>query len=122
VLVVVDDMPEPSAASSPDLAVFKSGWQCPVLLSESAYLDALASCGLQIRACHDLSHECRPRSFARLAQLTWLNRWTQRLARSRALAQVMESHMGGLALERLIRRGQVQYRMLVACKPILQVS
>ena len=120
--VVVDDMPEPIADASADLSIFKSGWQCPVLLSEPAYLRALTMLGLQIQRRDDLSDECRPRSIAYIALLARLNRWTHRVAWSRALGQVMDSPMGGLALERMIRRGQVHYRMLVAYKPILQVS
>ena len=120
--IVVDDMPEPTTGASADLEIFKRGWQCPALLPEPAYLRALTTLGLQIQRRDDLSDVCRPRSFAHIALLARLNRWTHRVAWSPALRQVMDSHMGGLALERMIRRGQVHYRMLVAYKPILQVS
>jgi len=39
-----------------------------------------------------------------------------------ALRQVMDSHLGGLALERLIRNQELRYRLLVARRPELQVS
>ena len=122
VFVIVDDMPEASAESLPDLSVFKRGWQCPVLLSESAYLEVLTTSGLRIDVREDLTNDCRPRTLSRISQLMWLNRLTRRLAWSRALEHVMDSHQGGLALERLLRDGQVRYRMLVASKPDLRVS
>ena len=122
VFVIVDDMPEASAESLSDLSVFKRGWQCPVLLSESAYLEVLTTSGLRIDVREDLTNDCRPRTLSRIAQLMWLNRLTRRLAWSRALEHVMDSHEGGLALERLLRGGHVRYRMLIACKSNLQVS
>ena len=122
VFVIVDDTPEASAESLSDLSVFKRGWQCPVLLSESAYLEVLTTSGLRIDVREDLTNDCRPRTLSRIAQLMWLNRLTRRLAWSRALEHVMDSHEGGLALERLLRGGHVRYRMLIACKSNLQVS
>jgi hypothetical protein len=53
--------------------------------------------------------------------LNALNR-VARLIPSAALRQVLDSHQGGLALERLTRNGLVRYRLLVARKPELQVS
>ena len=99
--------------------MFKHGWQCPVLLSESAYVEVLAKSGLQIAAQEDLTNDCRPRTLSRISQLMWLNRLTRRLAWSRALEHVMDSHEGGLALERLLRGGHVRYRMLIASKATL---
>ena len=122
VFVIVDDMPEASAESLPDLSVFKHGWQCPVLLSESAYGEVLAKSGMRIDLREDLTSDCRPRTLSRISQLMWLNRFTHRLSWSRALQHVMDSHQGGLALERLLRGGHVRYRMLIASKPNLQVS
>ena len=119
VLAIVDDMPEASAELSPDLAVFKHGWQCPVLFSESEYVDALAESSLQVYVREDMTNDCRPRTLSRISQLMWLNRLTRRLAWSRALEHVMDSHEGGLALERLLRGGHVRYRMLIASKATL---
>lgn len=120
--IVVDDMPEESARGTADLATFKAGWQCPVLWSESEYLAAFNTRGLEVVTRTDLTPQCRPRSLARITQLSALNRMTRRLAGNRPLAAVMDSHLGGLALERMIRRGAVKYRMVIARKPILQVS
>ena len=50
-----------------------------------------------------------------------LNRFVHRLAPA-GLKQVMDSHMGGLALERLTRAGLVRYRLLIARRAALQVS
>ena len=122
VLVIIDDMPDASAESLSDLSLFKRGWQCPVLLSESAYLEVLSKSGLRVDVRHDLTNDCRPRTLSRISQLMWLNRLTRRLTWSRALEHVMDSHQGGLALERLLRGGHVHYRMLVASKTDLQVS
>ncbi|MBS1818257.1 MAG: methyltransferase domain-containing protein [Acidobacteria bacterium] len=114
-VVVVDDMPEPSAESSADLRRFKAGWQCPVLWPASAYRGAFARHGLALVRDLDLTGSCVPRSMRRIAQLMWLNRLAH-LAPFPALRQVMDSHAGGLALERLIRRGDVRYRLLIAQK------
>lgn len=121
-LAVVDDLPEPSAAGSDDLALFMRGWQCPVLWSGQAYVEAFSGLGLDLLVDEDLSGECRPRSFARIDQLIRVNRLTRRLFGATALAQVLDSYLGGLALERMIRRGLIRYRLLIARKPILQVS
>lgn len=121
-VAIVDDMPEPSAAGTDDLALFRDGWQCPVLWSADAYIGAFHELGLDLVVDKDLSGECRPRSLSRIDQLLRVNRLTHRVFGGTALGQVMDSHLGGLALERMIRRGFVRYRMLIARKPILQVS
>jgi SAM-dependent methyltransferase len=121
-LVVVDDMPEDTALASPDLARFKAGWQCPAIWSDSAYRVALAREGLSLGCDLDLTPACRPRSRSRVAQLVMLNRAMRRVIPSAAFRQVMDAHLGGLALERLTRDGLVRYRLLVARKPGLQVS
>ena len=120
-LVVIDDMPEPAAAASEDLITFKAGWQCPVLWSASAYQAAFARAGLSDVTQLDLTAGCRPRSQARAGQLMMINRFVHRLVPA-GLQQVMDSHMGGLALERLTRAGLVRYRLLIARRADLQVS
>jgi SAM-dependent methyltransferase len=120
-IAVVDDMPEAGARSSSDLATFKAGWQCPILWSSQDYLDAFARAGLELHACLDLSPECRPRPRFRIALLMALNRLVRQVP-SAGLRQVMDSHMGGLALERLTGAGLMRYRLLIARRPELQVS
>ncbi|MEQ1726888.1 MAG: methyltransferase domain-containing protein [Vicinamibacterales bacterium] len=120
-LIVVDDMPEPGAALSPDLTAFMRGWQCPVLWPAAAYVEGFQRAGLAVDAHIDLTAQCRPRAHGRLALLMACNRLVRRWP-SDAFRQVMDSHYGGLALERLIRDGLVHYRLLVARRPELQVS
>ena len=112
--VVVDDMPEPSAARSSDLTRFKAGWRCPVLWSREAYLRAFAAAGLTVLVDRDLTADIRPRPLARIRRLERLNRLVHALVPSAAVCQVMDSHLGGLALERLTREGAMRYRMIVA--------
>lgn len=120
-LLVVDDMPEAGAESTSDLERFRSGWQCPVLWSRSSYLEAFGREGLVLEDELDLTADCRPRSPLRISALMGLNR-VVRLVPSDGLRQVMDSHFGGLALERLTRTGLLHYRLLFARRPELTVS
>ena len=120
VLAVVDDMPEPAALGTPDFATFVEGWQSANLWSAAQYADGFERHGLVLLRSLDLSSQCRPRTMRRAAQLMWLNRLVVRVVPS--LRAVMDSHMGGLALERLTRAGLVRYRLLIAGRPGLQVS
>jgi SAM-dependent methyltransferase len=121
VFAIVDDMPEPAAIGTPDLETFMAGWQCPVLTSEAGYREALAACGLEVRAAIDLTSSVRPRSRAAIGALMAANRLAHAVATAPA-RQVLDAHRGGLALERLTRAGLVRYRLVVAQKPELQVS
>ncbi|MDR1989690.1 MAG: methyltransferase domain-containing protein [Acidobacteriaceae bacterium] len=118
-LVIVDDMPEAdaegSAEGSADLAAFKRGWQCGALWTREAYLAAFRRHGLRLVAERDLTAECRPRSRSRIAWLMGLNRLVRLWPRQR-LQLVMDSHHGGLALERLLGRRLIRYRLLMARK------
>lgn len=120
-LIVVDDMPEPAAALLPDLEAFRRGWQCPVLWPAASYLEAFARAGLRVEVQLDLTPQCRPRSHGRIALLMAGNRLVRHWP-AEAFRQLMDSHYGGLALERLILEGRVHYRLLVARRPELQVS
>jgi hypothetical protein len=68
----------------------------------------------------DLTDSVRLRSHLRIELLTALNR-AACLIPLAALRQVMDSHRGGLALERLARNQLVHYRLLVARRPELRV-
>lgn len=120
-LVIVDDMPEPAAAASPDLATFKAGWQAPVLWPASKFVEAFPVFGLDCLVDADLTAAVRPRSAAAVACLIGLNRAARTLPFP-ALRQVLDSHRGGLALERLTSARLVRYRLLIARRPELQVS
>jgi SAM-dependent methyltransferase len=111
--VVVDDMPEPTAADTADLRAFKRGWRSPVLWTRVDYLRAFNEHGLLLEHDLDLSGEMRPRTLSRIRLLERLNRLAAALP-STALREVMDSHMGGLALERMARHRTMRYRMLIA--------
>jgi SAM-dependent methyltransferase len=113
VVAVVDDMPEPEASGSSDLAAFKMGWRCPVLWGRGDYVRAAERLGLRLVFERDLSVDCRPRPAWRVRWLLALNRVARRLVPWSGLRAVMDSHAGGLALERLIRAGSVHYRLLI---------
>jgi SAM-dependent methyltransferase len=114
--VVVDDMPEPAARASPDLAEFMAGWRVPVLWNGEDYARGFAHAGLALDAAHDLSEAVRPRHRAHLAALGTFCRWLARLAPGASSRALIESFRGGLALERLYRNGAMRYRLLVARK------
>ena len=69
----------------------------------------------------DLTLQTRPRALPTIALLSALNlaaAWVP----SEGFRHMLASYRGGLALERLTRRGQVRYQLLVARKPALRVS
>lgn len=117
VLGIVDDMPLEEADASSDLAAFKAGWHCPSLWSRARYAQACASLGLSVLADVDLSAECRPRPLWRIAWLQALNRCGRAVVPSLSFRRVLDSHHGGLALERLYRHGLVEYRLLIVSAP-----
>lgn len=113
-IAIVDDMPEPAARQLPELAIFKTGWGCGVMWDRDRYVRAFEELGLRVVHDLDLSADCRPRSFGRIRLMTWLNRVVGHVVPSRTVRQIMASHLGGLALEQLLRTGLVRYRLLVA--------
>jgi SAM-dependent methyltransferase len=115
-LAIVDDMPEPRARGTRDLAWFQSGWQVPALAGAAELKAMIARRGLAIVADRDLTDELRPRTLARIAQLEKLNRVLRRFAPSAGLRELLDSYRGGLALERLYRFGLMRYRLIVAEK------
>ena len=120
-LVIVDDMPEPSATGSADLRRFQEGWQCPVLASAGAHREALQMAGLTLRHDVDLTPEVRPRR----GWWVWVLRALNRLAAwwpSDGWRQVLASHDGGLCLERMTRQGRMRYRVLIAQRESIRVS
>jgi SAM-dependent methyltransferase len=115
-LAIVDDMPEPSARGTRDLAWFQSGWRVPAPAGAAELKAMLARRGLAIVVDRDLTDELRPRTLARIAQLEKLNRVLRRFAPSAGLRELLDSYRGGLALERLYRFGLMRYRLIVAEK------
>jgi SAM-dependent methyltransferase len=118
--IVVDDMPA-SAAASADLDTFKRGWNCPVLWSKDRYIDAFRREGLGIDSDVDLTSDCDLRPSWWIGMLSNLNR-TARAVSPLQTKLVLDAHLGGLALERLLARRDVRYQLIVARRPELQVS
>lgn len=113
-LVIVDDVPEPAARGSRDLALFQSGWRLPVLPTLEELHQTLAALSLTVIVDRDLTTDVRPRTLRRIAALEALNVALRALAPTRRIATLLDSYRGGLALERLYRRSWMRYRLLVA--------
>jgi SAM-dependent methyltransferase len=116
-LVIVDDMPEPQAVGSSDLQTFKSGWHAPVVWRHADYVSAFAHLSLSMVADRDLTGESSVRTVPQIARMERLNRLLHAVAPHRWRV-VLDSYLGGLALERLYRRGWMRYRLLVAARAI----
>lgn len=116
-LAVVDDMPDPAAHGTADLAAFKRGWRSPVVWTREQYLSAFSALGLELQHDLDLSAEVRPRPLARINLLERLNCFVRAALPFAGVREVMDSHMGGLSLERMSRRGLMRYRLLIARRP-----
>ena len=116
-LAIADDVPTPDAAGTRDLEQFKSGWRLPALLDAAGLRAAIETCGLAVVSDRDLTHELRPRTLAAIARLDAFNRTLRRLLPSAGLRALLDSYLGGLALERLYRLSLMSYRLVVACRP-----
>lgn len=114
VLILVDDVPEPAARDDRDFATFRAGWRCPAIAARAVLDAALAAAGLSIVHDEDLTGWVRPRSLAAARLLSVLNRGARAAWPSSAARMVLDSHHGGLALERLYRRGLMRYRLIIA--------
>lgn len=115
-LAVVDDMPVPAARGTRDLAAFQAGWRLPVLWAADELIAGLAECGLVPVVHRDLTGALRPRDIRGIARLEVLNRLARRCAPTAGLRALLDSHHGGLALERLYRNSLMQYGLVVARK------
>jgi SAM-dependent methyltransferase len=114
--VVVDDMPEPGAERSGALQRFRDGWRAPVVWRRTDYTAAFARLGLSIVGDHDLTGQSQVRTLTQIARMERLNRAARVLAPARWRV-VLDSYLGGLALERLYREGLMRYQLLVAASP-----
>ena len=114
-LVVVDDMPDDQLAQAEhDFAAFREGWRCPAIAGRGVVLGALSEAGLSVDADHDLTPLVTLRDPRALEQLTSSNRRWRRLAGWTGAGELIDSLYGGLMLERLYRRGLMQYRLVAA--------
>ncbi|HVS64419.1 MAG TPA: methyltransferase [Thermoanaerobaculia bacterium] len=113
-LILIDDFPRAAAAGDRDLEALAKHWRLAAPPSDGA-LDAWLA-GSELRLVHeeDLTDNVRTSPAARLQRLE------RRYTAAHALLPlvggrfVLEALLGGLALERLYRRGLVRYRLLVA--------
>lgn len=117
-LAIVDDMPERDADGHPDVEAFRRGWACGTLWSHERYRQHLTALGMRIVVDEDLTGACRPRALTRIRALERLNRAARAAIPHAGFRAVMDSHAGGLALERLYRTGLMRYRLLVTQKVV----
>lgn len=114
-LVVVDDMPDDGLAlSDHDFAAFRDGWQCPAIARRGVVLEALSGAGLVVAADHDLTPLVGLRDSSKLERLTRSNRRWRAWVGWTGAGELIDSLYGGLMLERLYRRGLMQYRLVAA--------
>ena len=113
--VIVDDVPQAGLGDDdPDLVQFRAGWRCPVVARLSELRVALGAGGLTVVHDEDLTPRVVLRGRAALERLVRANRGIRRWAGAGGSGLVLDALHGGLMLERLYRRGVMQYRLLVA--------
>jgi tocopherol O-methyltransferase len=114
-LIVIDDMPSAAvAADDPDFAAFRKGWHTPAIASRTALRSAIDAAGLSLERDDDWTASVPRRDPGTLERLVSINRGVRWLAGPTAAAVVLDALHGGLMLERLYRRGLVEYRLLSA--------
>jgi SAM-dependent methyltransferase len=114
-LAIVDDMPVAGLSDDDtDGQAFRRGWLCPRVASADQLRAALAAAGLLLRADRDLTPFVPLRAPASLALRHRLSRAVLPLARLTRAGVLLDALHGGLALERLYRRGLMEYRLIVA--------
>jgi SAM-dependent methyltransferase len=114
-LAIVDDVPAARLRDDdPDLRLFRAGWQCPVVARHADLLHALTACGLRIEHDENLTPRLVLRGTAALERLVRANRGIRRWASAGGAGLVLDALHGGLMLERLYRRGMMEYRLIVA--------
>ncbi|MFC3126968.1 SAM-dependent methyltransferase [Pseudoroseomonas globiformis] len=119
VFLLVDDMPRPGlpAEEAGWLAEFRRYWHCPVLPMADGWRAMLAAEGLELAHDQDLLPLTRPRPMEML-ETAWVEHSARLPARrSEGFGAVAEGELGGIRLEQLMRRGAVEYRLMVARRP-----
>lgn len=110
-LVVVDDV-RACPADDPDARDFVAFWRVPGFVDEAAWRAGIAAAGLRLDRADDLSDRLvhrAPKSRERL------ERWNRRAHRVLPpLRELLDSHWGGLALERLHARRAARYMLFAA--------
>jgi SAM-dependent methyltransferase len=114
-LVVVDDVPDDRlAGTDADFAAFRDGWRCPAIARRGTLLAALAAADLVVEADDDLTTLVALREPRALERLVRTNRRWRAWAGWTGAGELIDSLYGGLMLERLYRRGLMQYRLVAA--------
>ncbi|MCM0020927.1 MAG: methyltransferase domain-containing protein [Tagaea sp.] len=110
-LIAVDDV-RACPEGDPDAQAFVAGWRVPSFVDEATWRAGFAAAGLRLDRIDDLSDRLvhrDPKARARLA------RWNRRAHRFvPPLRALMDSHWGGLALERLHARKAARYALFAA--------
>ena len=110
----VEDVVLDEAAGDPDLARMRELWELAAVPTASAYEEELAANGLRLLADHDYSEGFETSAPAALARLEARWRRIHSWVPHAGVRFVARAFLGGIALERLYRKGLVRYRLLVA--------
>jgi SAM-dependent methyltransferase len=113
-LVLVEDVPHDEAVDDPDFAVVREHWALGRVPTASTYDRALAGHGLRTLHDEDLSALVPTRPPAELAAAEARYRRAHALLPIPAARRVLAAYLGGVAFERLYRRGLMRYRLIVA--------
>jgi SAM-dependent methyltransferase len=116
-IVVIDDIPADDLGDDDgDLRAFRGGWMLGSLPTLGGWRDAFVAQGLAIVDQVDLTRWVLPRQTAGILRLERLNRALSATVPVPAVRAVLDSHAGGLAVERLYRRGKMAYRLMIAAR------
>jgi len=116
VLLLLDDM----AAGNLDChrpieaGLLRRHWGCARYWTYHDYRNALDRAGLSVIHEEDLSALIRPRREEILDRLAWIYSFLHERIPLPSARTVVSAYLGGIALERLHRSGDVHYRLLVA--------
>lgn len=110
-LIVVDDV-RACPESDPDAHAFVAGWRVPSFVNETTWRAGFAGAGLRLDHAGDLSDRLVHRAPGARERL---ERWNRRAYRFLPpLRDLLDSHWGGLALERLHARKAARYMLFAA--------
>ena len=116
VLVVLDDMAlaDLDRTRPTEAALLRAHWGCASYPTDVEYRDAIERAGLTVVHDEDLSPLMQPRPDEVLDRLERRYSLLHRSIPLPPVRTVVSAYLGGIALERLHRSGDVHYRLLVA--------
>lgn len=112
-LVVAEDIPLDGAQGDADLEEIRKYWGLAHVPTEECYRDAIEANGLRVLHDTDYSEGFRISGPEKLARLEVRYRRLYDFIPMEGPRFVLAAFLGGLALERLYRKGLVKYRLLV---------